>query len=263
MNSITPISPPAGSNAPLPPSPLSTAQIEAYLDYALALLAERRDSLTAVLQATAATIAVIDDDETLGDVAENMRMATALLRTSKEKFTEHKAPFLEGGRVVDRWFKAFNAPLSGPMAAVQAIMDGYGKRKEDAARKIAEAEARRLQDAADRATAAAAKALQKGKGADALLERAAVAQKAADDADAMADGRAADLTRVRGTFGATASMRTTWDYEVTDLNAVPMQFLMINDAAVKAAMKARDSRNRPTAVIPGVEWKAASSMKAR
>lgn len=41
---------------------------------------------------------------------------------------------------------------------------------------------------------------------------------------------------VRGSLGTTLSSRKTWTYEVTDLQKVPLSFLMVNDAAVKEAM---------------------------
>jgi predicted HD superfamily hydrolase involved in NAD metabolism len=40
---------------------------------------------------------------------------------------------------------------------------------------------------------------------------------------------------------------------VTDINAVPRQFLMLNDAAVKAAIKARP-KDQPPAPVPGIEF---------
>jgi hypothetical protein len=260
MNEMTAVT--HGSNAPLPPAPLSSAEIDAYLDYALAQLIERRDTLVAALQATVTAIPVINDDDTLGDVGENMRMALALRRTGEDRRKEHKEPFLLGGRTVDAWFKSFDRPLTLPMAAVQAIMDDYGARKLAAARLKAEAEAKRLQDEADRAAAAAAKALDKGKTADTLLDRAAEAAKQADAAEAVASGKAAGLTRARGTFGATMSMRTTWGYEA-DVNEVPRHYLMVDDDAIKAAMKARDAAGRPTAVIPGVKWIPTNKMGVR
>ena len=258
MNDMTPVA--RGSNTPQPPKPLTTAEIDAYLDYAMESLTERRDALIAVLAATVTSIPRIDDDETLGDVGENMRMASALTRTGDERRKEHKEPFLTGGRTVDSWFRTFNTPLSAAMSNVQAIMDDYGKRKAERARLAARAQAQALQDEADRAAAKAAKALDKGKSADTLLDRAAAAAKAAEAAEALAAGKAADLTRSRGTFGATMSMRTTWGYEITDLAAVPRKYLTVNDGAVKEAMKTRDQTGCPTTVIPGIAWKSSSSM---
>ena len=259
MNDMTPVVP-HGTNTPPPPRPLSAGEIEAYLDYALASLLERRDSLVAVLKASAVTIPRIDDDDTLGDVGENMRMASALGRTAEDRRKEHKEPF---GRTVDSWFKEFIRPLGEPMAAVQRIMDDYGARKEAAARRAAEIAAQKLQDEADRAAAKAAKALDKGAAAETLLDRAAAAAEKAAEAQALAEGKAADLTRVRGTFGATVSMRTTWSYEVTDKNALPMRYLMPDDAAIREALKARDASGRPTAVIPGLKWVKQSSMRSK
>lgn len=251
------------SNTPPPPTPLTAAEINAYLDYALASLFTRRDALIKALTLTAEMSPRIEDDAQLGDVAENVKMAGALGRTTEDRRVENKAPFLTGGRVVDMWFRAFVEPLDQAMAPVQRIMDDYGARK--LARQRAEAEAARkaAQLEADRLAARAAAALDAGRDADAVLEQAALAADVATKADSWADARPAELTRARGVYGATASMRETWAWEIEDIGKIPRAYLMVNPDAIKAAAKARDASGKPAIVIPGIRWTSSTRMGVR
>lgn len=253
-------------NAPSLPKPLSKAEINEYLAYALEQMISRRDQLVKALLASAAAYPRIDDDEVLGEVSENMRMAGTLVRTTaKARHTEHKAPFLDGGRVVDAWFKTWAAPLEAAMAPIQQAMNAYGARKLAAA-EAAAAEAKRLADAAQaRAQQEAEGALRRGRPdvADSALDRVAEAAKTSEAADKLASARPADLTRSYGTFGAVASAKRTWKWRVTDIALVPRDFLMINEDAIKAVAKQRDASGKPTYIVPGVEWFSEVSMGVR
>jgi hypothetical protein len=251
------------TNAPPPPAPLTRDEIFAYLDYAADTLQRRRDDLVATLTACAQAYATLPDPETAGEVAENIRMAAALGRTIEEHRKAAKAPFWVGGKAVDTWFQQFCAPLAAAMAPVQAVLDAFGRRLE--AEQRAEAEARRQAAlaSADHWSLAAADAIAEGAVDSALLDRAAATARAAAEAIEQAEARPADLSRVRGVYGSVASLRETWGYTVTDLDAVPRAYLMVNDAAVKAAMKQKDSRGRPMVAIPGVQWTATQTMSVR
>jgi hypothetical protein len=254
-------------NSPAPPAPLTPADITRYLNYACDDLRDRRDELVKALVKTFASYPRIADDreDILGLCAENMRMALALGRTAEDERTTNKAPFLTGGRAVDTWFKAWAAPLLRAMEPVQAAMDDFGVRK--LAREQAEAlAAKALADAeADRAADAAAAALRAGRPdeASAALDRVTDAAQAAEHADERANAKPADLTRSYGAFGAVASVRQTWGWEVTDINAVPRPYLMVNPDMVKAAAKGRDAGGRPIAVIPGIKWVPTTKMGVR
>lgn len=254
-------------NTPAPPAPLTPADITRYLNYACEDLKVRRDELVEALQAAFARYPRIDDDreDILGICAENMRMAAALSRSAEDERTTNKHPFLAGGRAVDTWFKVWAAPLERAMEPVQAAMDDFGARK--LAREQAEAlAAKALADAeADRAADAAAEALRAGRPdeASAALDRVTGAAQAAEVAEERANAKPADLTRTYGAYGAVASVRQTWGWEVTDINAVPRAYLMVNSDSIKAAGKQRDAAGRPIAVIPGIRWVATTKMGVR
>lgn len=251
------------TNAPPPPSPLTTAEINDYLDYTSEALITRREKIIAALQATAFAYPTIDDDRALGEAAENIRMAAALTRSAEDKRKEVKKPFLDGERTVDSWFKNFSTPLTQAMTKLQVIMNDYGARKLAAARLAAEQERRRAQAEADRLAAIAAAQLRKGQDADKTLARAAIAAHAADTAQDRTDARPADLTRTTGDYGATASVRQTWGWEIEDIDAIPRQYLQVNPDAIKAAAKQRSASGKPVAVIPGIRWTATTKVGVR
>jgi len=246
------------ANTPPPPAPLTAEQIKEYLDYAMTALLARRTEIIAALAATAKAYPTIDDDETLGEVAENVRMANALTRTAEDRRKTEKGPYLAGERTVDTWFKTFGAPIATALAPVQTAMNDYGARKladerakAEKARKEAEAEeARRL--------AAAAEAMRaKGPNVDDALAAAAAASKDAEQAGAAAMARSSALTRTRGVYGASASVRTTWRWEVVNMADIPPEYLItsVNEEAVKqAALASRDASGKPTIVIPGIRF---------
>lgn len=252
-------------NAPNIPTPLTPAEIKAYLDYALEGLLTRRAEMIAALNKTATAHPTISSDETLGAIAENMRMAIALGKTGEDRRKEQKEPFLEGGRAVDGWFKAWIAPLSAAMLPVQASMNVYGELIERRNREAAQAERKRLDAIAERAQADAERALRENRSEAALdaLDAASEAAQAADDAGALAESKPAELTRTYGNYGAVTSMRQSWSWEIANLAIVPRAYLMVNPDAIKAAAKQRDTQGKPAAVIPGIRWVVSKKMGVR
>lgn len=251
------------ANTPPPPTPLTPAEIAAFLDYALESLGSRRDEIIQALTANFSKYPTIQNDDALGVIAENMRMAGVLARTAEKRREEHKEPFLNGGRAVDVWFKAWKVPLENISGKVQKLMDDYGAQKLAAQRATAEAERKRAQAEADRAAEVAAAELRKGRSAQAALDVAAAAAAQAEEAETRSQARAPDLTRSTGIFGATASVRETWDHEVLDASKVPRKYLVVSEALIKLAMRDRDATGRPIAVIPGIRWKATTKMGVR
>lgn len=251
------------TNAPPPPAPPNRAEITRYLDYFCERLKARRDELVKALKDNAQKYPVINDDDTLGMVAENIKMVGDLQRAAEKQRVEHKAPYLEGGRTVDSWFKAWEGPLDLAIAPVQKAMNEYGEREIARQRAAAEAERVAAQAEADRLADLAAAELRKGRAAGAMLDLAGDAAGAADDAEARANARPADLTRTYGTFGAVASAREHWKWRVTDLKKVPRSHLMVDPDKVKLSAKARDASGKPTAVIAGIEWYAETTMGVR
>jgi len=252
-----------GRNAPPRPVPLSPEQIREYLLYELAGAIDRRAELAHALQATLDAYPTITDDDAMGEVAENRRMAEGLLRMTENRRKDLKEPFLEGGRTVDAWFRGFAEPLRPLLDQLCARMDDYAAQKEAAERKRAAEEASRRAEQAALAQAEADAARRRMRGGAlfpddpetiAVLERADTATREAQEAHALATGRPADLTRVTGVYGAVTSTRLTWDFEVTDIGKVPAEYLTVDAARVKLAMKDKDRTGKPKRVIPGIAW---------
>jgi len=248
-----------GSNAPLSPAPPTVQQVIDYLEYQLVELISRRDQLVTALSEWTG----ISDDENLGRCAETVRSARAWLRTSKDRHDEYKRPYLQDGKAVDAWFANKGIPLGTQLERVQKLMDTYGAKKEAEERRKRQKEAEEAAERARKANISAAKAVQRnllGDDVSEKLETAARAVEEADLAQQAARAPSADLTRTRGDYGAVASMRTNWTYEVTDFAAVPDEHKIINGSSISAAMKRRDATGKPTAVIPGIRWVAQRKM---
>jgi len=228
-------------NVPTRPQPLSEAEIIDWLDYVCEPLFRRREEIVPVLLAMAQHHPTVSDETTAGAVAENLRIAGRLADTADDDRqygrVAVKRPFLEGGRTVDAWFRRFRAPLESAMVPLSEALTDYMRRKAAEERKRAQEEA----------------------------ERAAMFSKEQEEARRRAEGKAADLSRVEGDYGAVASLRTTWDYEVEDIRLVPSEFLMIDAARVREYLRfTRDPRTRkPTSTIPGIRWVERQSVGVR
>lgn len=257
-----------GRNTPPPPAPLTPAEIRAFLDFQMEQLLARRADILAILADMREAYPTIDDDDALGIVAENMRMAHALTRSAEDRRKGEKEPFLSGGRAVDAWFKRFQEPLDTACQPVQAAMNAYGTRIE-AERRAQAVEAQRLaEQAAAQAAAEAADLLARAtppveQELNQKFDRAAEAAQAAELAGEQANARPAAFTRTVGDYGAVTSMRSSWAWEVENIDLVPRAYMMINADAIKAAGKPRDAQGKPLAVIAGIKWTRSLKMGVR
>lgn len=260
-----PIHPVGAGNKPVPPAPLNKEQIEAYLEYAFADWDARRAELIAALTQHGKANATINDDRTLGDVGENVKMARALTRSAEDKRVETTAPFLLGQRTVMAWVKKWTLPIEGAIEPLQRAMNDYGDRKDRAAR----AEALRQQQEAEKKAAEAAEAASKAlrdnnqAAASAALDDVVDADAEQIEAAAVLDSRPAETTRTYGTYGGVMSGQRTWGWKVTDFAALPDEYKMVNEDMLKAKAKTRDPSGKPTAVIPGIEWVSSFRMGVR
>ena len=150
-----------------------------------------------------------------------------------------KAPYAEAVKVVDAFFGGMVDPLKTGRDVVLRKLTAFQTAKADAERKAREETARKAAEEA-RAAAAAIKT-------DADLETAIAKEEQAIAAVQATEASTADLSRTRGAFGSTASLRSTWEFTIEDVNRVPAEFLMVNDAAIRAAIKAGRRE------IPGVK----------
>lgn len=249
------------ANAPPRPDMLSDAQIREWVEYEVAALIRRRDedllpALRGMLREDGT--ASIPDEEVAGIFVENTTMARALIRSGDERHARLKAPFLSGGRVVDAWKREFVAPIETALAPLHQAQLEYANRKAEVERKRREEAAEVARIEAARRAEEAAKLLA-SRPASAATEKAmddmAAAARRADVAETKAAAPTSELSRSRGVFGGTASVRTRWGWKLADISKVPAEFLSVNVDAVREASKRRDPQtNRPTAVIPGIEW---------
>lgn len=221
---------------------LDPAALAAWLDYVFAdhasnktTLLDRFDRFLLVTQDG------IDDDVMAGhsaDFAKDLKAETAATEATRKRV---KDPVLHAQRLIDASAKALTDQLGNATTLVMARIMSYLQLKEAKARAEAEAEARRL---ALEAEAKIAEAQQTG-----TIEDADTAWKAMDEAqqaEELATAKPLELTRTRSQSGSLAGLKETWTYEVTDIAKVPVPYLTVNDAIVKAAIKAG------TREIPGL-----------
>lgn len=177
-----------------------------------------------------------------------------------EEKRRRDAEAAEAKRIADAAAEAERAEAQR-LAAIKKAEDDAWRAARDAERQAAEAKS-----AGERAAAAARQReikeeqdrleAQRKEQEDAerkARDDAAIAQEANDKARVSASAKAADMSRSRTTLGAVASLRTTWEFQVTDPAAVPRQFLSVNETAIRVAVKAAttpDGKN--TLKIEGV-----------
>lgn len=172
-------------------------------------------------------IRAIETDEEAAAYTDTAADIKAIIAQADAAFTVEKAPWLAGGRTVDDFF-AFRKGLEAAVKRVRAALDARANALL-AAQRRAEAEA-----------IAAAKAA-----AEAENERLRKEAEAFDEPAPVAVAPAyvppvavKDVARVVsiGT-GNKASASVRWEHRVVDPDKVPRQYLMVNDAAIKAAVK--------------------------
>lgn len=169
-------------------------------------------------------------------------------------------PFRLAQAAVQAKFKAaLQDPLNKALSDIEAKMTTFAKRlilenkqRLDDERRAAQAEASRLAAEAERT------------GRPSQIEDAAAAAAKAEVATVRAStATSASLGRVRGNLGTVATVRTEWTYEIADINDVPLGFLMVDDAAVRAVIAEgrRDKIGAPG--IPGLRIIETTGVKVR
>jgi len=153
----------------------------------------------------------IKDDDVAAKVTDMIRLTTAAISAATDEFTKEKKPYLDGGRAVDGFFKEITTPLADMKARLNNRLATYLDDKAEAERRAALERERLAREEAERKAkeAAEAEAANKPAEAEALIESAIKAENVAEIAAARVDAPVADLTRVRGTTGGTASLSRT------------------------------------------------------
>jgi hypothetical protein len=191
-------------------------------------LMKRRDELLAAAERVPA---LIDNDELAGRVGDFVKQLTGAHKAAETARVAAKEPYLEETRVVDSLFRQITDPLARVKKAIEARLGVYLKQKADEERRQREEAARLAREKAEaewRAAQEAEKARlaeQSKVSAETVIGHIDAAQQYENEADqlaAAAAAKAADLSRVRGDYGSVQSLRTTWDFRILDLDAIPL-----------------------------------------
>lgn len=157
---------------------------------------------------------------------------------------EEKQPFFEAGKRVDTIFLRRVDSLKALRAAVSGLTTRWKLKKEEAAKKAA----------ADEAAKAAKLAAEM---------QTSAAQQYAEQTQRAAETAPKEATKATGLHGGTSGLSRVWRFRVKDIAKVPRQYLMINEDAVKATMKAAGKDGMPTLVVDGIEFFTEASTKFR
>lgn len=147
-------------------------------------------------------------------------------------------------------------------AADQAIADAKAKRDREAADAKAKA-AREAEEAAAEIERTKAEHREQERVAAEARDRAAVSTQRMNTTGRAAKATQADMSRTRTDLGAISSLRTVYDHEVTDHDAVPRLYLSVNDGAIAAAIKAATIDGKCNLKIPGVRIYAVTDSVVR
>ena len=219
---------PLGHNQPPAETPTQEQIIRARLEQEnIGLLARKEEILEAVGRAPEA----VEDDDTAGKLSDFIKQISACIKNANAARVAAKEPYLQGGRSVDGFFKTVSDPLDKAKRAMESRLGTYLRKKADEERRRREEEARKAEEEA-RAQAAA---MRDSEDLDAAVAAEQDAQKAAKEADA----KAAEMSRTRGDYGAVASLRTTWDFEILDYDNIPIRLLQphLPRSAVEQAIR--------------------------
>ena len=213
----------------------------------------------AAFNARAAALLASGNVRAIGSVTDLDAAAAALtqiksiVRLVEDSRKEVKAPVLEVGRRIDSVSKEYLAPLEAEASRLSVIVGSYqeaARRKSEKEREeAAKAQAAALEELA-RAQAAA---VESGDAAAADAARAVAADKIAESQMAVI---AAEGPRLDG-----ISTRTSWKFDVTDINALfsarpELCVVTPNNAAIRAVVKASKG-----AAIPGLRiWQEAGAI---
>lgn len=193
-------------------------------------LIARRDELLDALDRVPETI---EDEDTNGKVADFVKQIGAAIKRTDDRRKTEKEPYLEGGRNVDGVFRKIADPLVKAKETLTKRMTAYQrvKAEEERRRRLEEEEAARREAAEAEARARAAEAEAQAEtghqasrqiDADSAAKQAEQASADAVKASRAAGAKAADMHRSRGDYGATSSLRTYWDFEIVNLNKIPL-----------------------------------------
>ena len=212
--------------------PLNATQVREYLADAESAVIQRRRDLQAAIYRFKAAHPHIENDEMQARAGDFVKQIKTHIATIEIHRKEAKEPYLEGGRVVDKFFKDEAEPLVVGVVAIQKVMTAYATEQDAKRRKQAEQEAAAARAEAARLAELAAQDLEQTH-----LEDAIQASQVAADAQRRAEAKPAEFTRARGDYGSTSSLRETIRIELDDITKVPTNYLLLDEKKALAAIK--------------------------
>ncbi len=217
-------------------------------------------------RATAAPRA-IEDEAQHNDLAQIVKDARTLTKTLDSHFKAEKAPWLEGGRTVDSFFKEPRERLDRIMSGMEKRIKAHLDAKAAAERARLAEEARQARERelaaqreADARLAEAAKARQNADVHETKMVEAATASalaaahgSEARDAEKQSEAKPAELARTRTEAGL-STLQTFWDFEIVDLEAVSLVKLrpFIKEEHIEMAVRSFVKTHGGSQQIPGV-----------
>ena len=175
--------------------------------------------------------------------------AAAEIRRAEEEKKEAARKIAEAKAAKDR--EAAAAAKAEKEAAQKAIDDAKEKSRREAAEAKAEADRVALEEAKERIRLADERREQQ-RITDKARDDAAAATQRANATKKAAGASQADMSRTRTDLGAIASLRTVYEHEVTDHDAVPRQYCRVDDGLIASAVRAATIDGKCTLKIPGV-----------
>jgi hypothetical protein len=248
------------SNRPIAPSP--SAVQEWLADTNQSLISRRDEILAGAARFAQQYPNGVPSEEVLGrvgDFAGGKGIMGTFLRECGNRRTTEKAPFLEGGRAVDGFFAGLSEPVERVQAHMRAQATAYSVKLEAERREAARIEAERL---AAEAALAQDRAIETMDEQD--LDHAAEVSQEAQDAQALAEAKASELSRVRGELGTVVSLRVSWkpDFDKSSLMTLvkavaegraPLEYLTWNATRIGYAIRSEKVRSIPGVVIEEIK----------
>ncbi len=188
--------------------------------------------------------AVLPNSETVGNAAQLVKM----LRTARKRLESERKlisdPINAGLKQLKARFDAVIDPMEKAEKWLNAKITAFQVEEKRLAGVAAE-RARKEQEEALLAEAVKLEESDDAEAADEVMEYA-------EDAPAPI---VAEEKIIRGDYGAATSLRMDWVHEVEDLSKVPMEYVMLNDRVIRAAIKAAEKGQdgKPMLEIPGLK----------
>jgi hypothetical protein len=246
---ITFAPPPVGHNRPLIDlaGALEPEALTAWIGDRFTLHTERGAALLAGYRKfLLVTHAGIPDVDVATRATELVRQIKLAVNETDSERVRIKAPVLAAQRAIDGAAGAITGPLVIAFTECERRVSMFMVERDRQTRMAAAEMATRAAASADLLTYEAV-----ATGDAETTERAVEVRTEQHTASAIVQAPLAELTRLRPASGkGTAALRDNWTYTLADISKVPAHLIMLNDAAVKAQIKAAPKGTTP--MIPGL-----------